>query len=271
MEEIFSDPCSQSNTDYFKTLHIDWSIDADVSAETLTCRSVQKFECIHENEAGILVLDTRDLKIRSVRLNKNKDVPFDIIKSGGGGGWNDSSGQPLKIYLTPTECQLGAVFDVSIDYKTSTKTSTTSWILPSYQLYAKEHHYTLTDARSVIPCQDTPKNKFSFQARISIPEVMVARISANKGEEDIIQGDKKISCVEQKEAIPTSMLAVAIGSIQSRSVGIHSKAWCEPDLIDACEFGFGDVDDNSCSDEEPSSLIEPYIYDMLVLPSILSS
>ena len=263
MQDLFSDTSSLSNVAYFKTIHIDWYLDADFTTQTLRCRAVYKFECVVSNETGVLLLDTRDLTIENVQVD-DKDVIFKVLKE------VKSLGQPLEVCLPTDLCNIGGIFNIAITYKTSPKASAAQWLPPS-QTLGKKDPYMFTQcqaihARSLIPCQDSPGCKFSYSAEMTIPENMVGLMSAIKGEESILEGGRKVCKFEQKIPIPSYLLAIAIGVLESREVGPRSKVWCEADMIDACEFEFAKVEEMLQTAE---SLMGPYVwgvYDMLILP-----
>lgn len=63
---------------------------------------------------------------------------------------------------------------IRLEYATSSAASGVQWLLPE-QTAGKTHPYLFTQcqaihARSVMPCQDTPANKCTYTAAITVPK-----------------------------------------------------------------------------------------------------
>lgn len=66
--------------------------------------------------------------------------------------------------------------------------------------------------------------------------------------------------------VPSYLIAIAIGALESRKVGPRSHVWAEKEVIDQAAYEFVDTDKQLQSAEE---ICGPYvwgIYDLLVLP-----
>jgi leukotriene-A4 hydrolase len=264
MKELFKDVSSFSNVSHYKTNHINWFLDVDFTSKVLRCRAVLKVECILANESSSLVLDTRDLCVENVKINE-KDAEFKLLPL------NEALGQGLQISLPAEACQLGALLDVSICYETSPKAMAIQW-LPAEQTLGKEHPYMFTQcqaihARSLIPCQDSPGCKFTYTAEITVPAELEGLMSAPQdGETVTLQDGRKRKTFDQKVPIPSYLLAVAVGALESRRVGPRSRVWCEAKMVDDCEYEFAKVEDILQTAE---GLLGEYVwgeYDMLILP-----
>jgi len=116
-------------------------------------------------------------------------------------------------------------------------------------------------ARSVMPCQDTPAVKFSYDAIIEHPTELTALMSA------LI--DKKESGkthFKQAVPIPAYLVAIAIGKLVSRPLGENSNVWAEEGIVDACAAEFSET---STMLKTASDICGPYVwkqYDLLVMP-----
>lgn len=69
-------------------------------------------------------------------------------------------------------------------------------------------------ARSILPCQDTPAVKFTYEAEVIAPEEFTVLMSAIRGE---TKGNK--TTFSQPVPIPSYLLALAVGVLESRRLG----------------------------------------------------
>ena len=80
------------------------------------------------------------------------------------------------------------------------------------------------------------------------------------------RGEKRVAKFNQKVPIPSYLLAVAVGALQSREIGPRSLVWAEPELLDRAASDFSETESMLRVAEE---LAGPYVwgrYDILVLP-----
>lgn len=71
---------------------------------------------------------------------------------------------------------------------------------------------------------------------------------------------------EQKVPIPSYLIAIAAGKLESRKLGPRSQVWAEPALVEKAEYEFAETEMMLQTAEE---ICGPYvwgIYDLLVLP-----
>jgi len=71
---------------------------------------------------------------------------------------------------------------------------------------------------------------------------------------------------EQNVPIPTYLIAIAAGQLESREVGPRSRVWSEPKMVDAGAYEFANTEDFIKTGED---LLTPYVwgrYDILLLP-----
>ena len=84
--------------------------------------------------------------------------------------------------------------------------------------------------------------------------------------ESVEDGKKKLHKFKQPIPIPSYLMAIAAGKLESRKVGPRSQVWSEPDVVDAAAAKLSDTEDLLKIAE---GLSGPYvwgIYDILVLP-----
>jgi aminopeptidase N len=137
------------------------------------------------------------------------------------------------------------------------------------QTVGKKHPYLFTQcqaihARSVVPCQDTPGVKITYSADVTVPEGLIALMSAVHDES---KNSGNTYNFKQVTTIPSYLIALAVGNIEGRRVGPRSTVWSEPEVVEAAAWEFADTESFITTGE---SLLTPYewgVYDLLLLPS----
>ncbi|MGZ3428258.1 MAG: M1 family metallopeptidase, partial [Polyangia bacterium] len=197
-------------------------------------------------------LDTRDLTIESV----------------------DDGAAALGWQLAPAEPILGARLRVElgggtrrvrIRYRTSPDASALQWLTPA-QTAGGVHPFLFSQcqaihARSLVPLQDTPRVRITFDAELRVPpalRVLMAAADAGPSSTD--------SRWTMPQPIPPYLLAFAVGDLVGRDVGPRSRVWAEPSVVDAAAWEFAEVDDMLTTAER---LFGPYDwerFDILTMP-----
>lgn len=109
-------------------------------------------------------LDSSDLDIASIAIKTSVGkvpVTWDMGIS------VENIGSKLTVYL-PTKTS--GEFTLVVEYETNPKASALQW-LTAEQTCGKEHPYLFSQcqaihARSLVPCQDTPAVKFTYNATV---------------------------------------------------------------------------------------------------------
>lgn len=124
-------------------------------------------------------------------------------------------GSKLTIEL-PTKTD--GIVIVLIEYETSPTASALQWLTPE-QTLGKKHPYLFSQcqaihARSIVPCQDTPSVKFTYNANLRFPEELTGLMSA-------IRKNIKPGFTEFEQTVPTPayLIAIAVGRLVSKSLG----------------------------------------------------
>lgn len=259
------DPSSYSNTEVFvqKHLQLNWTVDfesktisgsAKLTVEPTPDRAA-------EADSSKLILDTRDLNVTSAKLKSvGTPLTFAIGKA------HPAFGAPLVIEI-PADVR-NSSFVIVIEYTTTPACSALQWLEP--QLTAgKEKPYLFSQcqaihARSLVPVQDTPAVKITYNAQVKAPEGLVVLMSAVRDESSCNCSDG--ARFTQSVPIPSYLLAIVVGDLVSRKIGPRSHVWSEPALIDASAFEFTDTESFI---ETAEKIVGPYVwgvYDLLVLP-----
>ncbi|KAI9096655.1 peptidase family M1-domain-containing protein [Phlyctochytrium arcticum] len=258
-----TDPNSFANTDEIHVKHTHLSLSADFDAKILAGHVVHTAVTGKDNVKSI-VFDTSFLDVKSAVLvsDKETELKFEIAEH------NEKYGAKLTVHF-PQAFSANQEVKVKINYATTTKCTAIQWLEPS-QTIGKKYPYLFSQcqaihARSMLPCQDTPGNKHTWSADISVPSHLRALMSGLRTS-DKTDGDRKIYSFEQKVTIPSYLIALAVGNLEGREIGPRSTVWSEPEMVEASAWEFKDTETFIATGE---SLLTPYewgAYDLLVLP-----
>ena len=119
-------------------------------------------------------------------------------------------------------------------------------------------------ARTWIPCQDSPGIRFTYNATVDVPKDLMALMSAVNPTEKNAEGHYTFV---MDQPIPSYLLALAVGDVEFRSVGAHTGVYATPDLIDAAEYEFAEMEDLLIAAENLYGKYAWERYDLLVLPA----
>jgi leukotriene A-4 hydrolase/aminopeptidase len=209
--------------------------------------------------AGVVRLDTRDLSITAVQLSDDGDdwreAPFML------GAPDPIQGAPLEVTLTETATQ------VRVTYMTSPGASGVQWLEPA-QTAGKTHPFMFTQsqaihARSWIPLQDSPGVRVTYNATVRTPPALRAVMSAANEAEAPLDGEFRF---EMRQAIPSYLIALAVGDLAFRPMGARTGVYAEPSVVESAAAEFDDTEAMMTATER---LYGPYRwerYDLLVLP-----
>ena len=252
------DPLSYARFDQVKTRDLHMDLKADFASKTLSGFAVLSLDWI-DKSARSLDLDTRELSISKIEAEgadgKWNAVRFTLDKL------DAEKGQALHIALG------GQPRKVRIHYRTAPTASALQWLTPVQTMSGKRpfmfSQSEAIDARSWVPVQDTPAVRFTYSARIEAPQGLRVVMSADNNPKATGKGGWRFT---MPQAIPSYLLAIAIGELEVRSLGPRTGVYAEPKRIKAAAYEFADTEKMISAAE---SLYGPYRwgrYDMLVLP-----
>jgi leukotriene-A4 hydrolase len=184
---------------------------------------------------------------------------------------------PLKFRVSDKVAEIGAKLTIDlptktdgqltlvIHYKTSPDASALQW-LSAEQTSGKKHPFMFSQcqaihARSIVPCQDSPSVKFTYNAVVRHNPELTALMSAIR-----LGNETGVTRFEQKVPIPSYLLAIAVGDLYSKRVGPRSHVWAEKDVVDEAAEEFSDTETFI---ETAEAICGPYLwkqYDLLVMP-----
>jgi leukotriene-A4 hydrolase len=250
------DPHSYYNTTQPRShhLHLNWNIDFEHHQihGSVTIR-------LERPSGGHFDLDTKGLVIHSARTQTGAGISYNL------GDPDPILGRRLRLELPE------ATSSVTIHYATSPEAIALQWFAPEMTL-GKLRPFLYSQcqaihARTIVPCQDTPRVRVSYSATVTVPEELTAVMSA--GPEGDHEGDEpgtRTFLFEMPQPIPPYLLAIAVGDLHARELSPRARVWAEAEMVDRAAYEFGEVEQMIRTAE---GLFGPYEwdrYDMLVLP-----
>jgi aminopeptidase N len=264
--DVPKDASTFANLDAFVAKHLVLDLTADFMAKTLRGTAELRFDR-RDPDASEVVLDTRDLTIEKVET------------ATGSAAWMATTHR-----LDPATPAFGSALHVAmpsgadrvrVTYATSPTARGLQWLAPS-QTAGKKHPFLFSQAqaiqaRSFIPLQDTPGVRMTYEATIRTPKDLVAVMAAELVDPgvDVDQLDaplRRAAKFRMPQAIPSYLIALAIGDLNAKLIGKRSRVWAEPSMLDAAAREFEDTEKMI---EAAEKLYGPYRwgqYDILVLP-----
>ncbi len=251
------DKFTYANYDEVRVTHIDLNLDVNFDSKVLDGIATIKFERV-KPEADMLVLDTKNLLIKSVRLFEGGTAQSEN---------NYLMGQDHPVLGAPLTIQLNENTDtVLISYRTSPEAEGLQWLSPS-QTAGKKKPYLFSqaqalNARTMAPLQDTPAVRLTYSATLRVPEGLRPLMSASQGEIDE-NGEYHF---DMPQPIPSYLIAIAVGDIKFKAINDHIGVYAEDYILDAAAEEFSET---PLMEEANTRLYGPYRwgrYDLIVLP-----
>ncbi len=249
---LFDDPHSFARPKLVTADHLDLVVIVDFEKRVI--RGNANWTIHNHGGADSLILDTDGLNVDEVRVD-GKVVQFTV------GPEKEFLGRPLSVPILPETDQ------VSIHYETSASAKALMWLTPQ-QTAGKKYPFLFTQsqailARSWIPCPDGPGMRFTYTAKIKVPEELMALMSAGNPVEKSAHGEYSF---EMNQRIPAYLMALAVGDLQFAEVGSRTGVYAEPVMLKKAEYEFGEMEEMLLTAEK---LYGPYRwerYDLIVLP-----
>lgn len=185
-------------------------------------------------------------------------------------------GSPLTIHVSQQQVDAASPnLNVKIGVQTTKDCTALQWLTPA-QTSNKKHPYMFSQcqaihARSLLPCQDTPDVKSTYDFNIRSPLPVLAS-GLPTGAKDFLPGKDGESgtllyTFHQAIPMPSYLFALASGDLASASIGPRSTVWTGPEELKACQWEF--ENDTEAYIEVAEKLVYPYAwttYNVLVLP-----
>ena len=258
-----------ANVDQFRVTHLDLDLRVDIKSQDITGRASLDLKRL-DPQATHLVLDTKDLMILDVTQKatdvlgataKNQTIwvsrPFHLEKP------DPILGSALVIDLPPSKRGTEAI---RIDYETLPAAAALQWLTPKQTARHKAFLYTNSEpigARSWIPLQDTPQVRATYKAKVHTDWDMRAVMSAENDPKAKRNGDYTFV---MPEAVPSYLIALAVGDLEFRETGPRTGVYAEKSMIKEAAKEFADTELMIQANEK---MFGPYRwsrYDVLVMP-----
>src|SRR3984885_2362048 len=260
---------SYANVDQFRVTHLELDLRVDFEFQSITGVAALELKRV-DPRATQVVLDTRDLMILDVTQKapdvlgataKNQTIwvsrPFHLEKP------DPILGTALVIELPPSK---RGTESIRIDYETLPASAALQWLTPKKTPRHKAFLYTNSEpigARSWIPLQDTPQVRATYKARVHTDPDVRAVMSA---ENDAQEKRGKEYTFTMPEAVPSYLIALAVGDLEFQETGPRTGVYAEKSMIKAAAKEFADTESMIQANEK---MFGPYRwsrYDILVMP-----
>lgn len=233
--------------------HLDLDLAVDFDRRVITGRAAWDID--NRTNAEVVHFDTWALRITDVTLEGGKKTRWTL------GDSLALIGRPLSVAIGPRDTR------VIVHYETTADARGVQWLTPA-QTAGNLHPYVYTQsqsihARSWVPCQDTPAERFTYNARVTVPAGLMALMSAHNPQSQSADG---VYNFEMKQPLPSYLLALAVGDIEHRALGDRTGVYAEPAMVDRAAWEFADLEAMMSAAEK---MYGPYRwdrYDVLVLP-----
>ena len=200
-ETITVDSHSYSNHHEISTKHL--HLELDVNFENQTIYGVARHE-MNAHNAENAVFDIKELKIIKVTIGKGNEIATYYVI----GKHDELLGSSLSVKIQPDTKH------INVYYQTTDKSEALDWLSPE-QTSGKAHPFLYTQGQAIltrtwIPLQDTPMNRITYSADVTVPKGLMAVMSASNPTEKNLSGKYSFR-MEQK--IPSYLIALAVGNL----------------------------------------------------------
>ncbi len=247
-----NDPHTYADPNEAVVTHLNW--DAVVDFENKKISATANWDIQTSPKAEKIIFDTYGLDIKDVKVDgKPADHSF--------GDFDQEMGKPMMIVISPGAKQ------VSITYETTEQARALQWLAPE-QTAGKKMPFLFTQsqailARTWIPTQDSPGIRFTYKAKVQVPDSMIALMSAENPKGKNTSGQYSFN---MPQPVPSYLMALAVGDVAFEPVSDRTGVYAEPSVLDKAVYEFTDLEKMVQAAE---GLYGPYAwgqYDIIVLP-----
>lgn len=231
---------SYANLRDIKYEHLNWTISIDFQNKKIIGEAEYIIALKKGSASTDAIVDTNHLVIKSVSVDDTKVVFYLCDES-------PIFGSGLKIPITATTTR------IKIAYETTSLSVGLQW-LPKEQTASKSHPYLFTQcqaihARTLLPCPDTPSCKFTYRATVTVPSWCTSVLSAVLDHEGTLQAaadiakDNNVFVYQQNVPIPSYLIAIAAGRLESMELGPRSRVWAEANVVAKAAYEFAQTEE----------------------------
>jgi leukotriene-A4 hydrolase len=249
-----ADEHSYSKPELAVVKHLDLDIKVDFDTQTISGKASWTIDNI--SKGNEIIFDENTLNITKVTLGDDeKETKFELGKD------VEFHGKPLHITIEPNTTK------VNIYYSTTKEAVALQWLSPA-QTADKKKPFVFSQGESVwsrtwIPCQDSPGIRFTYNAKVTVPKDLLAVMSAVNPQK---KNDTGVYTFKQEKAIPSYLMAIAVGDIEFQAIDNRTGVYAEPSMLKKSAWEFAELGKMVVAAEK---LYGPYRwgrYDVLVLP-----
>ncbi len=234
--------------------HLDLDISVNFDTQTVSGKASWRIENI--SKGNEIIFDENTLDIQKVTLGDDeKPTEFHL------GSEVEFHGKPLHIKIEPNTTK------VNIYYNTTKNAVALQWLNP-LQTADKKHPFLFSQGESIwsrtwIPCQDSPSVKFTYNAKVAVPKDLMAVMSAENPQQ---KNETGVYTFKQSKAIPSYLMAIAVGDLQFQSIDNRTGVYAEPSVLKKAAFEFAELGTMVKAAEQLYGKYRWGRYDVLVLP-----
>ena len=205
-----------------------------------------------------IVLDSKGLEIQKVTDGNGRALQYAL------GAADPILGAPLTV-------QLNGANKVVISYLSAPDAAALQWLAPE-QTAGKKLPFLFSQGQAIlnrtwIPTQDSPGIRQIWEAKITVPENMVAVMSGERltPQGEAVEGGK-VYRFKMDKPVASYLVAIAVGDIAFQELGPRTGVYAEPATLKAAAYELADTEKMV---EAAEKLYGPYRwgrYDMIVLP-----
>ena len=234
--------------------HLDLDIKVDFDTQTISGKASWQIE--NTSKGNEIIFDENTLNITKVTLGDDeKETKFELGKE------VEFHGKPLHITIEPNTTK------VNIYYNTTKESIALQWLKPE-QTADKKKPFVFSQGESIwsrtwIPCQDSPGIRFTYNAKVTVPKDLMAVMSAVNPQQ---KNETGIYTFKQEKAIPSYLMAIAVGDIEFKPIDNRTGVYAEHTVINKAKWEFENLGKMVNAAEK---LFGPYQwgrYDVIVLP-----
>jgi len=236
--------------------HLDLDIKVDFDTQTISGKASWLID--NSSKGNEIIFDENTLNITKVTLGQGeeeKETKFELGKDVA------FHGKPIHVTIEPNTTK------VTIYYSTTKDAVALQWLKPE-QTADKKKPFLFSQGESIwsrtwIPCQDSPGVRFTYNAKVTVPKDLLAVMSAVNPQK---KNDTGVYTFKQDKAIPSYLMAIAVGDITFQSIDNRTGVYAEPSMLKKSAWEFAELGKMVVAAEK---LYGPYRwgrYDVLVLP-----
>ncbi|HRD52045.1 MAG TPA: M1 family metallopeptidase, partial [Flavobacteriales bacterium] len=245
------DPHSHARPQEARITHLDLDIAVDMESERIN--GTARYRIATSADAKRIVFDTEALRIESVMV--------DGREAGFTQGDSTFLGRSLEVPIAP-----GAK-EVAIAYSTTEGARALQWLKPQ-QTAGKKQPFLFTQGQAIlsrtwIPVQDSPGIRFTYNAKVKVPQGLMAVMSAENP--TTTSADDQYS-FRMEQPIPAYLIALAVGDLAFAPVGKRTGVYAEPVTVEKAAWEFADMDRMLEAAEKLYGDYRWGRYDVIVLP-----